>query len=128
MSNSKIPMLYDLLWRWERDHVIGSCGCYMPAAEHHYWIYLTNPLGFSVFCLLLFCSPFYLQYIKGVQESRKQQSILSTALNECRPSRKCLVLSQNRHSCGQHPCSLSVVTFSNAILFTFRTTPSLASW
>lgn len=70
------------------------------------------PWGFLFFRLLLSCSPFYLQYIKGVQESRKQQSILFAALNECQPSRKCLVLAQNRHSCGQHPCSLSVVTFS----------------
>lgn len=87
------------------------------------------PWGFLLFvCLLLVCSPFYFQCIKGVQESRKQQSILLTALNECRPSRKYLIFSQTRHSCGQHPGSLSVVTFGHAILFACRTTPSLASW
>lgn len=47
-------------------------------------------------------------------QSRKKQAILFTAINECWPSREFLVLPHDEHSCGQHPCSFSVVTFSSA--------------
>lgn len=112
-------MLHTLSWSWGEISRLVLVICYkLPAA--HYWIYLMNTPSFFGFLFASCLSLFHSQHTKGAPQSRKTQTILFTAINECWPLREFPLLPHNKHSCGQHPCSLSVVTFSNGIV--------LASW
>lgn len=77
--------------------------------------------------LLFVCPSVCPQCTKGVS-SKQGEAILSTALNECWPSRAFLVLPPHEQGCGQRPCSLSVVTFSDARRYLLSGQRSLASW
>lgn len=116
------PCLISRYWCYITHHRIGK--------RSHSWFLRTVTssliahygVGFfvSVFVCFLFVPLFTINIQKVSPQNRKKQSILFTAINECWPSREFLVLPHDEHSCGQHPCSFSVVTFSDAHYIYFQ--------
>lgn len=109
-----------------RSHTIGSYELLQAGSSISLNQFNQSP-GFLFYfvCFLFFSlfTPNIYKRCKKETKSRKKQSILFTAINECCISREFLVLPPQEHSCGQHPWSLSVVTFSNVYHIYFQTTP-----